>query len=453
MDSFRNKNSEDIAVEIKGSRYTFGDIYNKSEEISSLLGNRFSPGECIIIGSVDIFVFISCLFSLHKKKLKFCCWNEKSDFEKLSNLVAATGYIESSSNDKLAFHRLEKDNVKVDQLGDFIISTSGSTGSPKGVLLKLDNIVSNAKKAGLLIELNNYNLDKWCIDTDLSLMSAISHLFMAWASSLPLTILKGFSQNEISNLFSSSKVGFGGAPLQLTNLASKLNIICNGSLLVSSGDFLTKENIDSMIKRHNKVSICTFYGLTELSGRLCYMNAEDIRKYPGAAGKPIIENSISLNENSEIITVSPLLFEGYYREGKSFEENINPFNTGDTASIDENGYYWLEGRNSDTFKVSGLKVNRLKIEREISEIMKGLKYCILPVKHNIMGTCCALFIKNDASVEPPSIKKIISKLKEKSPTSYIPVYIYLLDSFPSLGNGKLNKQLLIENHKTFKRHR
>ncbi|EAQ65678.1 long-chain fatty-acid-CoA ligase [Marinomonas sp. MED121] len=449
---FSDRNKEIVALETSNGNYTFGDIYEKSNEISKSLKSMFQAQETILVSSENPFIFIASLFSLYECKMKFCCWNGDSDINDLYKLVSASGYLYIDNNEDYSLSKLYESTAYIENDGNFIITTSGSTGSPKGVSLKIENVINNAKLASEKIRFKDYNLEKWCIDTDLSLMSAISHLFMAWEARIPLVHLKGYQKKYISDLFSQNIVGFGGAPLQLTNLSNFLTSIKSKSLFISSGDFLTKENINLINKRHPDLDICSFYGLTELSGRLCYMSTEDIKMSPGAAGKEIIENSTYINTRNEVVANSPLLFEGYYRKNMPFEKNNGEFITGDIAKKGVDGIIWLEGRSTDTFKVSGLKVNRILVEKVLSKVLSGFEYCVLPVQHSSMGTCCALFIQEDINRKTPSLREIIKSIKETSPSIYIPVFTYIINNLPTLKNGKLDKQKLIKDHLSFKRH-
>lgn len=457
MKEFFLGNEGSVALEVGSSRYTYSEIQSKAQELELLYSQTFNQGERIFISSENIFLFVSSIFAFQKIGLVCCCWNGYADIKKLSKLVSASGYIEiEHDTGGIICKKLRTDAALKKYPGDFVITTSGSTGEPKGVLLFLKNIIDNAEAAGKSIGFNEYNLEKWCVNIDFSLMSAISHLFMAWHAGIPLRSIKDDSNVCVSEQFKTQKIGFGGAPYQLSRLAQDVEQFHDGCLLVSSGDFLSRGVIKEILDRHKTLSICTFYGLTELSGRFCYMSARDTLAKPGAAGRPIIESSLRVekkNDYSEIIAKSPYLFSGYFRNNGFFEKALDEFATGDSAQIDEEGYVWLTGRVNDTFKVSGEKVNRKKIEESLLPLLKNYEFCILPVEHHIMGTCCALFVEinNDKEIVP--LKEIVLAIRAKLSTNCIPVYSYILDSMPRLDNGKLDKQHLINEHTSFDRYK
>jgi long-chain acyl-CoA synthetase len=449
LDSFRD--SDDIAFRTNEKQVSFRQLHRRSEELVSELEQKFTRGECIIVSSRNPVTYISMLFASQRLGLIFCCWNGKTDLASLGKLVLANGAIETlEGSSAIICSRLATESFQ--HIGNFIITTSGSSGTPKGVALDLDNVIENARAAGNAINFGAYRLVEWCIDTDFSLMSAVSHLFMAWHERLPLRHLNGTPDHTVVDLFRTQRRGFGGAPLQLTKLTQMIPEFHTGSLLVSSGDFLTQSNLFEIRKRHNAISVCTFYGLTELSGRFCFMTDHKLRTHPGAAGHPIEGSSYDLTQENEVRAYSDYLFAGYYQES-GFEERSGSFTTGDIGKIDEAGYLWLIGRNSDTFKVSGLKVNRKIIEAKLDQLFADIEFCVLPVEHPSMGTCCAIFIAKQLAEKRITKAQIVNSIRPNLSREHIPVYYYDLLALPRLSNGKLNKQLLISNHASYPRYR
>ena len=381
MKYFSNKLRSDTALELATTKYSFGDIYDKANELTPLLKSKFIAGDCVLVSSKNPFIFVSLLFVFSRLNLVFCGINESSNESEIAKLTAAKGSIDTFSNDSriscIQFDVYEN----VHHPGDLIVMTSGSTGQPKGVSLSLDRVIENALLAGQAIEFENYQLERWCIDIDMCLMSALSHLFMAWGSGVSLTHLKGVSSKELNAIFFFSKSGFGGAPLQLLRLAQRVEKFRGGGLLVSSGDFLSKSSIHQIKRMHKDINICSFYGLTELSGRFCFMSSDSTDKKPGLAGWPIIESSLIVDKLSgEVNAQSPLLFHGYYLNEGFCKRETAVFNTGDIGSIDKQGCLTLHGRVADTFKVSGEKVNRKIVEGALADLMAE-PYCFLQICH------------------------------------------------------------------------
>jgi len=458
MEQFCRFEPTKVALLLGEARITFEDIYTLAEEISNTLKGQFQAGDRILVSSKGVLSYVACMFAFEKLDLVFCCWNGETDKVVLANLVGARGFITTKNHGSFTLNQLNvgfpTTTVDIPCEGDLILTTSGSTGAPKGVLLQMRHVIENARLAGQAIGFFESSLQRWCIDIDFSLMSAISHMFMAWHGNLPLKSMHGLNGETISAEFKDGESGFGGAPLQLSIINQHLVNAPPGTLLVSSGDFLTRQTIDNITSKNPSISVATFYGLTELSGRFCYMSPSDTRKQPGATGRPLVANSLRIEEG-KVIANSSFLFEGYFRQSTGFERLSDDFDTGDIGHFDDEGYMWLEGRANDTFKVSGIKVNRKEIERTLSEskIFQELDFIILPVSHTVMGTCCALFVAHASDTIKPSLREIISVIKTTHPTTHIPVYSYSVNTLPILKNGKVDKQYLIANHSSLERYR
>lgn len=452
MNFLEGFNSDDIAISFKEKEITFGELKELSFEIEKKISSNFLKGDRVLVSSQNPITFIATLFACNRAKIVLCCWDGISSKRELIKLINASGYIVHHTEKIISIFKCNTTRNEVINNGDLIITTSGSTGKPKGVLLNLQYVIENAKLAGEKILFGNFDLSRWCIDIDFSLMSALNHLFMAWQFGVPLKIITGLNTACLMKTFTNQKNGFGGAPLQLIKLSQIIDRFAEGSLMVSSGDFLSKAIIKDIKSKHIGLSMASFYGLTELSGRFCYMSDYDLTIKPGAAGKPIEKETIFISKQN-VTTQSRFLYEGYFKTGENFEKKKVPFNTGDIGFYDEDGYLWLEGRLVDTFKVSGLKVNRKEIELTLKCILADFNYIILPVKHNLIGTCCALFVENNFSKNKPPLKEIIAVIKDKHFSSCIPVYSYLLKNMPLLSNGKLNKQFMMENHFNYEKYR
>ena len=481
----------DVALELSGGRrYRVGEVLALANAISNSIKRvwpevgRGEEKACILLSSEDPYVFLGGLLGGYLAGACVVSWSPNSmSISDLSNLVLADGVIlpfspSQSSGDKTSSFRIEKLKSNVEAIprpGNVIIPTSGSTGVAKGVALTLEAIIINASLAGHALGLQD--CEAWAIDLDFGLMSAIGHFFMAWQARLPLVHLGGMDAASVDEIFFRRKTGFGGAPLQLKRHVEERERsapIC----MVSSGDFLTDSIVQQVRERFPACALHSFYGLTEVSGRFCFAHDNEIRALGQApAGRPLpgfgvrivdeyghcVPLPIACGNNGsdiddehwiegEIQLRTPLLFHGYYKEQSFFSVNSEEwFSTGDLARINASGTIFLVGRSDDVFKVGGIKVNRTTIEKALSSLLEGHIYCVLPVSHPIAGKVPALFIEHKPDRPLPAWKEIISHLRSKLPSRFLPVYCYKLEHLPRLPNGKIDRQRLVNSHEEFDR--
>lgn len=204
------------------------------------------------------------------------------------------------------------------------------------------------------------------------------------------------------------------------------------------------------------------YGMTEfvmaLSNPLHGMRKE------GTVGKPLprVEAKIIMEDGTETTTGvgelcirSPSLFKEYWKRPEVTAESFMDggfFKTGDTVTVDEEGYFIILGRtNADIMKVGGYKLSALEIEAVLLEHDAVLECAVLGLPDEAYGeVVCAIVVpKEDAkkSAEQDSkpaltLEALTSWSKNKLAPYKIPTRLYLWDSLPRNAMGKVNKKEL-----------
>jgi benzoate-CoA ligase family protein len=118
-------------------------------------------------------------------------------------------------------------------------------------------------------------------------------------------------------------------------------------------------------------------GSTEMLHIYCSNRLDDVR--PGSSGKPVPGYELKiLDEHGEPVAkgeAGDLYVKGdsalalYWAQHEKSKRSIlgEWFFTGDRYRVDEDGYYWYEGRSDDMIKVSGLWVSPIEIESALLE--------------------------------------------------------------------------------------
>jgi acyl-CoA synthetase (AMP-forming)/AMP-acid ligase II len=304
-----------------------------------------------------------------------------------------------------------------------------------------------------------YRCRGWAIDIDMGLMSAVSHMLMAWQFDLPLHHLSGRDDSEVLALFRSGGMGFGGSPIQLVRLRERVNGESSPFMMVSSGDFLSPAMIDDILTAFPDTIVHKLYGLTELAGRFCCMPHNRLLADKAAVGWPLSGFEVRITadapgEIGEVEARGPLLMAGYYRSGGDFAPRAPGwFRTGDLGRQGPDGVITLAGRADDVVKVGGEKVDPQSIEQALSDLLDGGDYCVLGVEHSLFGRSPALFVAAAADgPEPPGWATIVSHLRARLPSRFTPALMYRLEgALPRLANGKIDRNALKNNHATFTR--
>src|SRR5207249_1577206 len=104
------------------------------------------------------------------------------------------------------------------------------------------------------------------------------------------------------------------------------------------------------------------YGLTE--GGLISVNPYD-RVKPGSIGKLLPDVDVRIDEDGELLVRSPANFEGYFKDRGSTAAVLRDgwLATGDIATVDAEGYYYITGRKKELIVASnGKKIYSARIE-------------------------------------------------------------------------------------------
>jgi acetyl-CoA synthetase len=120
------------------------------------------------------------------------------------------------------------------------------------------------------------------------------------------------------------------------------------------------------------------------------------------------------------------------------------FFTGDGATRDEDGYYWITGRVDDVMNVSGHRVGSAELESAINAHAAVAESAVLGFPHEIKGEGIACFvILKSGHVESP---ELISQLKQQVRTVVgafaTPDQIIISPGLPKTRSGKIMRRIL-----------
>jgi len=130
----------------------------------------------------------------------------------------------------------------------------------------------------------------------------------------------------------------------------------------------------------------------------------------------------------------------------NFEFRISDFCyfTGDSAKIDEDGYFWITGRNDDVIKVSGHRLGSAEIEHSIVEHPAVAEAAVIGKPHEVKGESIKAFVILKIGQTPSDqLKKEINDLvrKQIGPIASIDE-IEFVDKLPKTRSGKIMRRVL-----------
>lgn len=281
--------------------------------------------------------------------------------------------------ENLNYSLLETQYNSVFSLNDelaLLLTTSGSTGSPKLVRQSYKNIEANTKS---IVEYLNLSVKERAITTlPMNYTYGISiintHL---WVGASIILTDKGLMQKEFwQQMKEFEATSFGGVPYTY----EMLNRLRFERMQLPALRYVTQAGGKLSPQLHEKFAkwaidsgkeFIVMYGQTEATARMSYLPAEKALEKYGSMGIAIPGGKFSLidvdgNEIKDPETVGELVYTGdnvtlgYAECGDDLskgDERNGRLETGDMAKFDKDGYFFIVGRKKRFLKIFGNRVN------------------------------------------------------------------------------------------------
>lgn len=314
-----------------------------------------------------------------------------------------------------------------------LITTSGSTGSPKLVRQSYTNVLDNAQSIVEYLKLDNTERPITTLPMNYVYgLSIINSHFLVGATLL-LTD-KGVMQKEFWNFFKEQEAtSFGGVPYTYEML-DKLRFfrmeLPSLRTMTQAGGKITPELHEKFATyaAEQSKNFVVMYGAAEATARMGYLPPERAVEKRGSMGIPIPGGKFMLldgdgQEITETFTTGELVYEGknvtlgYAEKGEDLilgDERHCRLETGDMAQFDEDGFYYIVGRKKRFLKIYGNRVNLDEIDRmikgefEIEEASAGVDdHLYIFITDEKMAEPVRQFVITKTKLNPAAIKSMV----------------------------------------------
>jgi long-chain acyl-CoA synthetase len=193
------------------------------------------------------------------------------------------------------------------------------------------------------------------------------------------------------------------------------------------------------------------YGLSETSP-VASFNHPDRERKPGSIGTPIegVEmkvvdddgNDVPQGDPGEIVIRGHNVMKGYWNRPEATEESITDdgwFHTGDMATVDEDGYFFIVDRKKDLIIRGGYNVYPREIEEVIYEHPAVREAAVVGFPHDELGeeVGAAVALKDGESATEEEIRE---HCKEQVAAYKYPRKVWFVDELPKGPTGKILKR-------------
>lgn len=208
-------------------------------------------------------------------------------------------------------------------------------------------------------------------------------------------------------------------------------------------------------KEHTGLTIFEGFGQTETP--LTIANLKHSTPRSGSMGKPVPLYDVEIQrddgsrcntgETGEIcIRMEPrpagIMME-YYRDPEKTANAIYDgwYHTGDTAWVDEDGYFWYVGRNDDVIKSSGYRIGPFEIESELLEHEAVRECAVTGVPDPVRGFAVkATVVLADGFTGSDELTRELQVwVKHRTAPYKYPRIVEYVDALPKTVNGKIRR--------------
>ncbi len=423
------------ALDSNGCSITYNKLYKISICIQNMVGSRnlffimctntigslasyvatLNQGNVPLMLSADLDMeLLRNLLNLYNPGYIWLPESQKIYFDNFEELYSIYGYVLLKTN--------YKKKVKMFSELALLLTTSGSTGSPKLVRQSYRNIISNMEAIAQYLELNEEERPITTLPMNYTYGLSIIHSHLCVGATLLITD-KTLLQKAFWDFFKQEKAtSFGGVPYTYEILKKlrffSMDLPSLKTMTQAGGKLspnLHKEFAQYAIDTNKKFIV--MYGQTEATARMAYLPFEKSLEKYGSMGIAIPYGKFSLIDTDgteidqpekvgELVYTGDNVTLGYAECLEDLileDERHGKLLTGDMAKKDQDGFYYIVGRKKRFLKLYGNRVNLDQLEQLIK-----MRYDNLEVACAGLDDRLYIFIQNDKLEQ--DIKHLVSEL-------------------------------------------
>ena len=317
-----------------------------------------------------------------------------------------------------------------------LLSTSGSTGSPKLVRLSADSIQANAAAIAQYLQLRPSDTAATTLPLSYCYGMSVVNSHLLAGASLALTDLSVVDPCFWELVRTENVTSFAAVPYTF-DLLDRVGFedldVPSLRYITQAGGRLAPDRVRSYAElgRRQGWDLFVMYGQTEATARMAYLPPDQAADHPQAIGVPVPGGSFRLEpvpglEASELVYTGPNVMLGYAEqpEDLALGRVITELYTGDLARLGSDGLYEIVGRRSRFVKIVGLRVDLGQVERILADL--GLTAAAAGSDHAVV-----------AAVEGDHSLALIAKtLATDLGLPRAAVQLFPVEAIPRLANGK-----------------
>tara|TARA_B100000886_G_scaffold303318_1_gene233922 strand:- start:5000 stop:6529 length:1530 start_codon:yes stop_codon:yes gene_type:complete len=486
LKNISSKYKNKVAVKTSDKQYTYGELFKTAKKISWFIEKeKILNTDIIIILSRKDFLTYATIIACILSGRTYSVIDSTSPKERLLKIIGKckTNIIFSSKKEEINIKKkiinlkkivtnIKSPNYKIKKIDDdkpcYLMFTSGSTGFPKGAIIRRESLLRFAKLCK-----KNFSLNKKDNLTSLNPLyfdNSIFDIFATFLNGLTLTV---FTERDLKNPIDILKKIKKFKPTVWFSTPSLLIYLINLKILdyknikpikkiIFGGEAFPIDKLRKLFELDKSKSLYNVYGPTETT---CICSSYKIRPkdiYNKSKGYVSIGKiwdtfnfslyqskkklSLKSKEVGELYLIGPNVGSGYINDniqskktffGKSKnKKKFTGYKTGDLFTQDpKTKKLYFKGRKDSQIKVMGHRIELSEIEISLNEINLVDEVVIFSKK--IQDTNRIIAVVSTKKIN--SKEHIYKELRLKLPSYMIPSNIFLIRKMPKNANGKIDR--------------
>lgn len=342
-----------------------------------------------------------------------------------------------------------------------IFFTSGSSGTPKGVMLSHGNLISNAQSIQEYLQLQADERPLCILPFHHAFGNSVlqshllqgAHLVLDGNTIFPESILEAMIRHECTSL--SAVPDLYRILLERTSLKQKK--FPHLRYMSVAGGALPHAQASEISEVINPARFFVMYGQTEATARLAYVPPEQLAGVSeGTIGQAIPGVTLQIVDEcgqlatsgtvGELRARGPNVMQGYWRDAEETRKRIRSgwLYTGDLATFDQSGRVVIKGRRNSLVKISGYRVHPADLEQFALRTFPLSQAVAVPFEAKNTGTRLALYIETTPENVELTEAEMLSVCRSQLPRQLVPDRIRILQKIPLNHAMKVDRVKLSE---------
>lgn len=348
-----------------------------------------------------------------------------------------------------------------------ILYTSGSTGSPKGVMLSHRNLLAGTRIVRTYLEIGPE--DRILSVLPFSFDYGLNQLLTAVEQGATLVLLTFRLGDEIVRALAQHRItGLAGVPTIWAFLTRAAPSLTRTELphlryITNSGGAVPSATVKRLRELLPTTRVFLMYGLTE-AFRSTFLPPEELDRRPTSIGKAIPESEIFLvradgqrpapGEPGILVHRGPTVSLGYWNRPEDTARVLrpNPFRSpteggetvcysGDLAIQDDEGFLYFVGRDDAMIKSAGFRISPTEVEETLMAAGGFRHVAVIGLPDEWVGQ--KVHAVAVAATDAIDTAAILKQAAVKLPPYMVPKQIELVEALPTTPNGKVDYKRLV----------